>query len=346
MPTRDGGHLFLTCLMPVRSGAAADGVAGDGGGSRALVPHSHALREELARLPVAQQSVATEQAGQESPFARCRRTHLLRLFVIDQPMFNGRQRTDPLVNALKGILSFLPGVAPRDIAVPEVHDVLSRPWLVLAADIDARGDEADGGVGSWAEGIWRTSRAEMEAIFRHCHGFEAVTDGAGFARYLKRCQLETTMSFNDYWDGRPPLRGASLPLLLGAAAAVVAGVALAVGLLLGAMHLLWGLPLGLALAAWGAIRWLDAVGRRPFPPAPDSDLPSVLKALFVQQWFAQFVEQAQAMAPAERHAAFGQFLATIRPGDLEAPTQKPGVVRSDWIRQEPPAIAGPGQVAP
>ncbi len=345
MPTRDGGHVFLTCLMPVRTGAAAEEVAGSGEGSKAMVPHSHALREELARLPVAQQSVKTEEAGQESPFARCRRTHLLRLFVIDQPMFNGRRRTDPVINALKGILSFLPGVKPRDIAVPEVHDLLSRPWLVLAADIDAR-DEPDGGVASWAEGMWRTSRAEMEAIFRHCHGFEGVQDGAGFARYLKRCQIETTMSFNDYWDGRPPLRGASLPVLVGVAAAVVAGVALAVGLLVGWWHLLWGLPLGLALAAVLAIRWIDAVGSRPFPPAPDSDLPSVLKALHVQQWFALFVEQAQLMTPAERHAAFGRFLATLRPADVEAPTQKPGVVRSDWIRQEPPAMDQVARASP
>lgn len=331
MPTRDGGHLFLTCLIPVkRVGEGADAVG---------VPPSHRLREELAVLPVAQQSPKTEEAGQESPFARCRRTHLLRLFVVDQPMFNGRRRTDPVVNALKSILSFLPGVEPRDIAVPETHDVLARPWLVLAADIDARDDEADGGMASWAEGLWRTSRAELEAIFRHCWGFEAVTDGAGFARYLARCQLETTMSFNDYWDGRPPLRGVNLVVLGLAVLAFLLVAGLLVARALGPVHLWWALPVALGVAAWGAIRWVDRVGARPFPPAPDSDLPSILKALHVQQWFALFVEQAQAMGPAERHAAFAGFLDTLRPRDLDAPTQKPGVVRSDWVFQEPPVIS-------
>ncbi len=337
MPTRDGGHVFLTCLVPVKR---VDEAAGDG-----AVPPSHALREELARLPVAQQSVATEAAGQQSPFARCRRTHFLRLFVIDQPMFNGRRPTDPVVNAVKGLLGFLPGVKPRDIGVPEPHDVLSRPWLVLAADIDARDGEADHGVASWAEGLWRDSREEMAAIFRHCFGFEGVADGAGFARFLARCQVETTMSFNDYWDGRPPLGDAGLagPLVL--ALAAVAGAGWLVATLLGAWHLLWAVPLALGLAGWAVISWLGAVGARPFPPAPDSDLPAILKALFVQQWFALFVEGAQGMDAAGRHAAFGRFVATIRPEDVVAPTQPPGVVRSDLVFQEPPAIEAPGRGA-
>ncbi|WP_448581826.1 hypothetical protein [Thermaurantiacus sp.] len=337
MPTRDGGHLFLTCLIPVKrvgEGASA-GAEGEG------VPPSHRLREELALLPVAQQSPKTEAAGQESPFARCQRTHFLRLLVVDQPMFNGRQQTDPVVNALKSLLSFLPGIAPREISVPETHDVLGRPWLVLAADIDARDHEADGGLASWAEGLWRTSRAELEAIFRHCFGFEGVADGPGFARYLARCQLETTMSFNDYWEGRPPLTGVNLLTLGLGALALLLGVGVLVAEALGPLHLLWALPVALGLVALGAILWIDRVGARPFPPAPDSDLPSILKALYVQQWFALFVEQAQLMRPAERFDAFGRFLATVKPHALAAPTQKPGVVRSDWIYQEPPAL---GQV--
>ncbi|MFQ3594663.1 MAG: hypothetical protein SNJ63_00940, partial [Sphingomonadaceae bacterium] len=239
------------------------------------------------------------------------------------------------------VRSILPCLRARDIAVHESFDTLARPWLALSADIDRRPDEADQGIASWAEGLWRTSRAELEAVFAHCHGFDGVTDGPSFARYVKRCQLETTMSFNDYWDGRPPLKGANLAMLGLAILLFLLAVAILAWKLLAPAHLLWALPLALALAAWGAIRHLDGVGRRPFPPAPDSDLPSVLKALHVQQWFALFVEQAQAMGRAERHAAFAQFLSVVRPEDPERPTQRPGVIRSDWVHQEPPVI---GQV--
>ena len=45
---------------------------------------------------------------------------------------------------------------------------------------------------------------ELRAIFRHCHGFtEGRRTGEDFAAYLAKGQIETTMSFNDYWIDPP-----------------------------------------------------------------------------------------------------------------------------------------------
>ncbi|MFN3371103.1 MAG: hypothetical protein ACK4Z0_06200 [Sphingomonadaceae bacterium] len=325
MPTLDGGHLYFTGLFPVRLGLVTDG---DG----RTVPWSHHLREELALLPTAQQNPETADAGLVSPFARCRRTHFARLVVIDQPMWGGRNPLDPILNIL----------LRRPLKAQPPFDVLSRPWLLVSADID-RTDAPDGGLDSWAAHMWTVAEAEMRAIFEATHGFEGVTDAAGFARHLKRGQVETTMSFNGYHDGEPKLEG----LTLGRLGLLAGGVALGLFLL---GRLMSGPPLwlGLAVALVGGVTAgllaLSRTGRQPFPPFPDSDLSTVLKALHLQQRFARFAEDHQLEDPEALHRAFGAFLAETRP-DAPEPAQAPGVIRSDGVALAAPPLKAPGETA-
>ncbi|MGQ5702415.1 hypothetical protein ACUJ46_10235 [Sandaracinobacteroides sp. A072] len=324
MPDIDGGHYFLTLLAPVKTG---ESVVEDG----RVTTHGNLLREELATLPTAQQSPVCIETGMQSPFARCTRTHFLRLVVIDQPMFNGRDPSDPIMNVLRGV----------DPLVHQPFDALSRPWLMLAADFDRRPEEPDEGLGSWAEGLWREAEAEMRAIFTHCHGFDGVQDAAGFVAYVKRCQVSTTMSFNDYWPGRPPLKGESFGRLSLGILMVAAGFVALFWALLRPDSLWWLLalvPAGLVAGLLAAIWRLWSLGGKSFPPAPDSDLPSILKALHVQQRFAFFAEVVQGMDDRALHASFGSFLATVRPADAAAPTQPPGVIRSDGVDLVSPEI--------
>ncbi|MFN7398377.1 MAG: hypothetical protein ACK5SX_04760 [Sandaracinobacter sp.] len=78
--------------------------------------------------------------------------------------------------------------------------------------------------------------------------------------YVKRSPVETTMSFNDYWPGRPPLKGPTINnlILRAAVPAVLAGL---IVLLLGGGW--WALPAaiaGLALGAWRVVRFLWSTG--------------------------------------------------------------------------------------
>jgi hypothetical protein len=83
-------------------------------------------------------------------------------------------------------------------------------------------------------------------------------------------------------------------------------------------------PITAGIALWQ----ISSRAREPFPMANRSDLPGVLKALYLQQAFTRFAIDQQGRDPAALHAAFGDFLRTHRPEDTAAPTQKRGVVRS------------------
>lgn len=332
MPNFDGGHYFLTALAPVSDRIIK---AGDCP-SQACV---QVLRETLACLPTARQSPSSEIGSLNSPFARNRRTHFARFAVLEDVVYNGRDQVDALKSA----------AANTNLGIPQPVDHLSTPYLLFAADIDATsGDEAE--LRGYLIGLWADMEQELRAVFRHCIGFESVNDAGGFADYIVRCQVVTTMPFNDYWVGVPPLQDLNstallVPIALPGAVAVLSGVFWLLGNL--GLHLgdrlasvfgasgawPWGWISVAAAALTGAVgygiyRFILYRGDQPLPTAPNSDLPSVLKALYLQQQLARFAIDQQGAGTASLHRAFGEFLACHRPGDLEHATQAPGVIRS------------------
>jgi len=319
MPNLDGGHYFLTTLIPLKLQPMR---REDG----SFTSPSHILREVLATLPTAQQSPACVAAGFQSPFSRCTRTHFVRAVIIDQPMYNGRDGGDALVQGLRNV----------NLLVHEPVDNLSRPYLMFCVDLDARTGETDGGLTSWAEGLWSKMEPELRAIFVSCLGFDKVIDGTAFSAWLKRCQIDTTMSFNDYYVPMPDLDGYTLKDLTSRFAIGTLGLsALAAWVLASAACSLWWLfaaiPAAALLNLVGVLWLLWLKGSKPFPAGANTDLPSVLKALHVQQRFALLAAELQGAEPAIVHARFGEFLAQVRPDDTASPTQLPGVIRSDGI---------------
>lgn len=185
--------------------------------------------------------------------------------------------------------------------------------------------------------LWTTMEPELRLIYGNCTGFEDVDSAAGFAAYMAKCQIETTMPFNDYWISPPALR--SLPTTLMAVAAAVPAVITLLGLIggvfgMGKIFLLgwltgwdawgsffWG-AIVTALVIYGLYRYVLANGQKPMPPAKYGDLPSVLKSLYLQQHFANFVIDHQGKSPADLHAGFDDFLKTHRPGNKMAPVRR------------------------
>jgi hypothetical protein len=320
MPNFDGGHYFLTTLVPVRTDR--DLPAG-----RTVTSHLDNLLDVLSTLPTAQQTEECVTFGINSPFARNTRTHFARFAVIQDVAYNGRDPQDALKTAVAG---------PNPV-IPQPVDRLSCPFLLFSADFDAATD-APGELVSYLRGLWETMEPELVAIFGNCVGFENVTDAASFATYIQRCQVETTMSFNDYWRTSPPLTSISIPWLL--APAAITGGAMVLGLLAWPISVLAGHGagiwpmialfgfLGLALSLFSAYRRVMKRGSQPFPTAPDSNLPSVLKALYLQQKFTRFIIDMQGQSAERLHAGFAEFIETHKPRDLVGPTQKPGVIKS------------------
>ena len=334
MPNFDGGHYFLTVLAPVRTDVL---VTDDG---QTCSPVS-ALHRALYVLPTALQSPATAFAKDaiNSPFARSTRTHFARFAILTDVVFNGRDARDALKVALRG----------PNPAVAEPVDQLPCPYLVFVADFDARsGDESE--LRSYLDELWRTMGEELKSIFSACYGFHGTDDSRAFQNYILRCQIETTMPFNDYWVGSPKIPSLSKRWLIGppAAAAIVTVGALALAIL----HVR-GAP-WYAIAAIGFVALVTSLcvayltvmrhGAVPFPTAPNCDLPSVLKALYLQQAFTRFAIENQGVDAPTLHAAFGRFIDDHRPSDVGGPTQDAGVVTT--LGPRPVAPYRPAPAAP
>jgi hypothetical protein len=312
MPNRDGGHYFFTALLPIDN----HGIVEHGLFKSSPV---HMVRDALEALPTALQTREAEKIGIQSPFARSLRTHFVRMFLIDAPAYNGRDSGDTLVSTIRGI---------NPLQAQPV-DRLACHYLAFIGDFDPT-DGADE-PRSWLEELWSLARPELCSVFQYCYQFDPHGDGAAFADFVIKGQVETTMSFNDYWTITPPL-----PNLTGAKLAIAPALGALAAIALAAMaHWPWwaGLGLTLALAAAGVLFdyfLINYLGGKPFPTAPNSTLRDVLKALYLQQAFTRFAVAQQASSPAQLRAAFADFVAATRPDDLSGPTQPPGVVRSQF----------------
>jgi hypothetical protein len=325
MPTFDGGHYFLTALAPIRTGVVEDELA--------KTSPVHALRKCLDLLPTARQ---TEACHGQSPFARNTRNHFVRLVIIDDVAYNGRVERDTVLATLSG----------DNLVVAQPQDHLSRPFLLFAVDFDARSGDASERDSYLAE-LWNTMGPELRTIFTFCERFDQrVNDAASFARYIADCQLETTMSFNDYYID--PLDLPSWPITPFKQAGIAAAGVLAIGLVLSLLNWVFNWAPGygfwltliglvaLALVAGAAYWTVTEAGKKPFPAAPDSDLPTVLKSLYLQRAFSRFAIDNQWLSVAtdaasaqKLHDHFAAFISDNRPSDRNFPTQPPGVIWPD-----------------
>lgn len=330
MPTYDGGHYFLTVVVPVKTKPVND--------DQAVTSPVHALRKRLSVLPTAAETPAC--GGGQSPFARNTRTHFARLLIIDDVAYVGRLGRNVLAGSVAG----------DNLVVAQPQDHLKCPFLVFVADFDAKSGAAAERDSYLAE-LWSTMGGELRDIFGFCEGFDAkVTDAASFAAYIAACQLETTMSFNDYYID--PLNLPAWPskwylgAIIGAAGVTALGLIGTLALTVVqfftqvwqaelhfaiALMFLGALALGIAILT--AYVTIMAAGAKPFPAAPDSDLPTVLKSLHLQRAFTRFAidDQMQAVgadAPSAQklYDDFAAFVAANKPHDLQAPTQAPGVI--------------------
>lgn len=307
MSNYDAGHYFLTVFAPIRTHHPTIGT--DIGSS-----HTIDLRRELFLLPTARQDSASRDSTLDSPFAKVPGVHFARFFVLDQLPYNGRRPSNAVYNLLRGV----------DLVRQQAVDHLETAWLVMVIDMDAP-DGSEASLRACADRLWQGMEPELRRIFGHCFGFDAasIQGPDDWFAYLRRCQITTTMPFNDYWTEAPPK--APLARLMLSAGALIA-VAGAGALWLGLWPFGWGSLVAFAVGLWlvCVVGLILKLGTTPFPAAPDSDLGSVLKALYVQDRFNRFALAQQGQTPEVLHRAFGAFIAAHQPANLAGPTQPPG----------------------
>src|SRR5258708_39859643 len=126
-------------------------------------------------------------------------------------------------------------------------------------------------------------RGPLIRIFVNCDGFDGVATAAQFCDYIEKCQVETTLPFNDYWiKDPPPFKGVAPEAFVPAIGVAAGGLLAAVGFPM--LGIRW--PIGavffffsLSVAVWVGGLALMRAGAAPFPTRPHSDLPSCLKVL-------------------------------------------------------------------
>ncbi len=330
MPDLDSGHIFLTTLAPIKNSV-------DAAGSR--TSYEQNVRIALAKLPTAMQSPATQRTGINSPFARNRRNHLARMFVLNDVVFNGRVGKNALLATITG----------DDPIVPQHVDRLNASYLVFCAEVDAVTE--DGAPlptalsaaeqkkvrAAYARRLWDTMAIEIQDIYCNCVGFEKVETADQFADYLEKCHVETTMPFHDYYLKLPEFHNLPLkPLIYAVAAPAIVALLALVMRIFGMMTVpflgwstlgVFAVALALtALITFLAIRYAIKNGEKSLAPGEYDDLPSVLKALYMQQKFSDFVVDHQGASADQLHAQFGAFLQQTKPSDKSGPTQPPGVI--------------------
>jgi len=309
MPNYDAGHYFLTAVLPIRM----DSILIDGQSHA----RRHLIREALAAMPMGERTVASQGKGDKSPFVRSTRTHFVRIFVLDDVVFNGRAPKDTLIDKLR----------KTDLLKAQPVDRLSTPFLFFIVDFDAEGG-ADSDRDAYLADLWLLASEALTQVFQHCQGFDTVRTAQDFCRYIGRCQVETTMPFNDYWSAPPALHDTDLlPYIVGGGAGLLVTV---VGWAIGVHWLSLAGLLALVLAVYLAYAKVVEVGRSPFPksapPAPAPDLPTVLKALYLQRAFTEFAIDLQGEGDKALFDRFGAFIAEKRPDDVASPTQEAGVI--------------------
>lgn len=330
MPDFDNGHIYLTTLAPIKGCCAATSSA------NAYIQN---IRNALARLPTALQSPATEAIGINSPFSKNKRTHLARLFVLNDSIYNGRTPIDAIWAAL----------FKKNPLAPQQVDRLNAAYLVFCADFDAISE--DGAPlpqnlsesaqkqirRDYAKQLWLDMSAELNDLYQNCVGFDTVRTADDFADYLERCHVETTMPFHDYYLNLPkfhllPIKTLGLvvgvPALFTFLSLIFALIGVDPWPWLG-WSSFWSFIGGscvTAIAAYGAIRYTNYNGNKPIPPGEYDDLPSVLKALYLQQNFTDFVVAQQGQEAEQLYKAFGDFIATHQPDNKMAPSQAAGVI--------------------
>jgi hypothetical protein len=105
--------------------------------------------------------LATLPTGEDSPFALAPGTHLARLVVMDDVVFVGS---------------------------PAIEEHLQSKYLIFESNCDSNPD-------TYLGGLARTAPQQLDAIWSHCVGYPGAADPGAFVRYMKACQVETTLYF-------------------------------------------------------------------------------------------------------------------------------------------------------
>lgn len=131
-----------------------------------LCPLLPASGRDASPVALVRDSLNDEPNDERAAMAKVPNTYFCRLFVLDDVVYQGK---------------------------PARSEHLKSKYLVFLASIHGDPDQ-------YLTGMWQHAREFIQRTWKYCLGFSDVRDADGFARYLRRCQVETTLFFNGSTD--------------------------------------------------------------------------------------------------------------------------------------------------
>jgi hypothetical protein len=135
-------------------------------GLTVLCPLGNDSQDDQSYAAIVRGHLRALAVDENSPMARVPNTYLCRMFVLDDVFYEG----DP---------------------AREEH--LKSKYLVFVAELH-------GDLDTYLEGMWREAHDMIRTVWQFCLGFHKVHSAGDFARYIKKCQVETTFYFNGSTD--------------------------------------------------------------------------------------------------------------------------------------------------
>ncbi len=167
MANRSGNAYGLTVLSPIKNGHVAG------------VSYADNLRNQLHRWGI----------HQNSPMAKVPETYLCRLFLLDDVVLEAKPGADfgSTSNAFLSIFSD----KFRLSGLPVV-DHLNSKYLVFSSNFYT---PISGDLDTYLKNMWSVIADDIKSVWGNCVAFDQVDDETSFIRYIKRCQLTTSLFF-------------------------------------------------------------------------------------------------------------------------------------------------------
>jgi hypothetical protein len=139
---------------------------GNAYGLTVLIPVKHGTENNRAFDKIIRDQLQAWLLGTQSPMAKVPNTYLSRVFLLNDVFYEG---------------------------APAIEEHLKNKYLVFSSNFYGELDP-------YLTGMWNAIGEVLSDFLRHCVAFDTVDSAADFVKYIKRCQINTSLFFNGSTD--------------------------------------------------------------------------------------------------------------------------------------------------
>ena len=139
---------------------------GNAYGLTVLIPIKHGTEDNRSYDKIIRDKLQHWPLDEKSPLAKVPNTYLSRVFLLNDVFYEG---------------------------APAIEEHLKNKYLVFSSNFFGERDD-------YLRGMWNAIGDLLKEFLQHCVAFNKVNSSADFIRYIKRCQIKTSLFFNGSTD--------------------------------------------------------------------------------------------------------------------------------------------------